>query len=157
MGLVGAGSIALGAVLLFYAGRASGVIDAVAAIAPRPDLKLSSPLVRGEQIYQRDCASCHGGASGGALNDYPPKQNANGHSWHHADCELESAILTGQAPPDESVTKPASPPAAVAMPAWRERLSRDEVRDVIAFVKTMWTQDQRASQERVTRERCAGS
>lgn len=50
---------------------------------------------------------------------------------------------------------PGAAPQASAMPAFVGRLDDEDIRDVIAYMKTLWTDDQRASQRRVTRERCA--
>jgi hypothetical protein len=48
-----------------------------------------------------------------------------------------------------------APPGAPTMPAWREKLSDGEIVEVLAFIKTMWTPEQRALQASVTREECA--
>jgi len=39
------------------------------------------------------------------------------------------------------------------MPAWQGRLTDDDIRDVIAYMRTLWTDGQRASQARLTAER----
>jgi mono/diheme cytochrome c family protein len=41
------------------------------------------------------------------------------------------------------------------MPAFVGRLDDDEIRDVIAYIRTLWTDEQRASQRALTEERCA--
>ncbi|MBI3741811.1 MAG: cytochrome c, partial [Chloroflexi bacterium] len=52
-------------------------------------------LARGEKLYNDNCLVCHLGREGGTMMDYPPRHNANGHTWHHPDCELTYIILYG--------------------------------------------------------------
>ena len=153
--LLGILLIGVGAALALYVAAAAGAFDDLGARLRR--MSEGTPVSRGQQIYGASCASCHGGASGGARTDYPPKHNANGHTFEHGDCELETVIRTGVGLPHAVETRPASPPAALAMPAWGQRLSDDQIADVIAFIKTMWTAEQRASQASLTRERCGGT
>jgi mono/diheme cytochrome c family protein len=153
--LLAAALIAAGAALGLYAANASGAFDPIAAMLPK--VVAGTPVSRGEHIYSASCASCHGGRAGGAISDYPPKHNANGHTWQHGDCEIDAAIRTGTGLRHRVETRPASPPAALAMPAWGERLSDDQISDVIAYNKTLWTAGQRASQDALTRELCAAT
>lgn len=39
------------------------------------------------------------------------------------------------------------------MPAWKGKLSDREIRSVIAYIKTLWTEDQRRFQEQVNQVR----
>lgn len=135
---------------------ALGIIAALLLLAPSigPTAPLGEIAARGASLYQANCASCHGGPTGGGMMDYPPKHNANGHTWHHSDCEVKEVIRTGTSPMTEMMREMMAPPGAPTMPAWRERLTDEEIDAVLAYIKTMWTQDQRASQERVTREQC---
>jgi mono/diheme cytochrome c family protein len=45
-------------------------------------------------------------------------------------------------------------PDTPTMPVWRDKLSEDEVRAILAYIKTWWTEDQRQTQVMITRERC---
>lgn len=92
-------------------------------------------------LYQRNCQSCHGGGSGGAVQDIPPRHNANGHTWHHADQQLRQIILEGLSIPGRPV-----------MPSFGSDLTADEVDAILAYVKTWWTSDQRAFQAARTAE-----
>jgi mono/diheme cytochrome c family protein len=94
---------------------------------------------RGARIYQMSCFGCHGGASGGAITDRPPKHNASGHTWHHPDCEIERMIREGIAPD---------------MPAYGGRLGEEEIRAVVTHIRSMWSDDQRRQQAGITRARC---
>ncbi len=114
----------------------------------------SAEVARGEQLYNANCASCHGGPTGGGMMDYPPKHNANGHTWHHSDCELVAVIKTGGGPMVEMMRQMMAPPGAPTMPAWREKLSDDEIDAVLAYIKTMWTPDERAAQDVISRKEC---
>jgi mono/diheme cytochrome c family protein len=133
---------------------AIGPTGAIAGIRDRLDELNRSPESRGAQAYQQSCAGCHGGATGGSTAGLPPKHNANGHTWQHADCELVAMIRDGIAAPRLPALTAPLPLYASEMPDFSGRLDDDEIRDVIAFIKTMWTDDQRAAQRQTTRERC---
>jgi mono/diheme cytochrome c family protein len=135
---------------------ALGAAGAVAGLRERWELANRPPESRGATIYQAQCAGCHGGPNGGQVSDVPPKHNASGHTWQHSDCDLLFAIRRGNSEPllkDHART--AAPPAASPMPAFVGRLDDDEIRDVIAYIRTLWTDEQRASQHALTKERCA--
>lgn len=122
-------------------------------VGPRPALP-DAVAARGQRIYAASCQACHGGPVGGAMMDYPPKHNASGHTWHHPDCELLEVITTGSGPMTRMMREMMAPPGAPTMPAWREKLSDDEIDAVLAYIKTMWTPEQREIQERATRQQC---
>jgi mono/diheme cytochrome c family protein len=99
-------------------------------------------LARGAELYAANCQSCHGGATGGNLKDIPPPHNANGHTWHHADQQLMNMVLNG-IPFSLEEQK---------MPAFRDKLTEEEVKAILAYIKTWWTEEQRESQKEVTRQ-----
>jgi mono/diheme cytochrome c family protein len=109
---------------------------------------------RGEALYAANCLSCHGGPTGGAMMDYPPKHNASGHTWHHSDCELTEVIKTGSGPMTEMMRDVMASPGAPTMPGWREKLSDEEIDAVLAYIRLMWTPQQRSVQAEITREQC---
>lgn len=88
------------------------------------------------------------------MMDYPPRHNANGHTWHHPDCELTEVIRTGGGPMVEMMRRMMAPSGAPTMPAFRERLSDEEIDAVLTYIKTMWTPEQREAQARTTLEQC---
>lgn len=153
--VLGIALVASGIAIALYAASAVGAMDAIGAIVPRLPFTSLSPLARGQQIYQASCVGCHGGPTGGTAADYPPGHNANGHTWQHPGCVLAEVVQMGQSAAIAPVPRATPPPAALAMPAFRDRLSDEEIADVLAFIKTMWRADQRASQERLTQEQCA--
>lgn len=114
----------------------------------------SAALARGQQIYNSTCIACHGGPTGGGMMDYPPRHNANGHTWHHPDCELKQVIRNGGNAMTEQMREMMAPPDAPRMPAFRDTLSDDDIDGVLAFIKTMWTDNERRFQAQVTREAC---
>jgi mono/diheme cytochrome c family protein len=104
-------------------------------------------IERGEALYEANCRSCHGGASGGALRDVPPPHNANGHTWHHQDCLLKDITLNGFDDPSLPADRP-------KMPAFKGRLTEEEVEAILVYIKTWWTEEQREWQRQVTEQAC---
>lgn len=101
-----------------------------------------SPVETGERLYQYNCQSCHGGATGGGLRDIPPPHNANGHTWEHADQLLTKIILEGFADPQQPQP----------MPAFKNKLAKEDVQAVLAYIRTWWTEEQRQFQAKATAE-----
>jgi len=92
-------------------------------------------VLQGESVYKLHCASCHGqhgeGAPGWRKRDadgmYPaPPLNGTGHAWHHSKDKLKDVILDG------------SEPGKGKMPAWRSKLSDQEVNAVIEWFQSRW-------------------
>ena len=101
-------------------------------------------LSRGEELYDRHCVACHGGATGGSIDDIPPRHNAQGHTWHHADCDLIDMVLDGL-PQREGYPE---------MPGFDDELSEAEVEAILAYIKTWWEPEQREVQAEVTAHQC---
>lgn len=99
----------------------------------------------GAELYNAQCQSCHGGPAGGSPTDFPPPHNAEGHTWHHGDCDLIRRTLEG---------KPSFGATGTAMPAFGDQLSEEDVQDILAHIKTWWTEEQREAQARVTESAC---
>lgn len=107
----------------------------------QPDTAPSRALVeRGEVLYRENCQSCHGGETGGQLRDIPPPHNANGHTWHHPDQQIIDIILNGFSFSVETQK----------MPAFKDTLSKEDARAILAYIKTWWTDEQRKWQAEVT-------
>ena len=107
----------------------------------------SAEIQQGAALYEENCVSCHGGESGGAIADSPPRHNANGHTWHHPDCQLIDITLRGAA-------AWGADPSTSAMPAFAGELTEAEAEAILAYIKTWWTDEQRASQAAVTQTNC---
>lgn len=92
-------------------------------------------IALGEEIYQKNCAVCHGDHAQGAPNwrqkdaegFYPPPPlNGTGHEWHHSTANLREIIKNG------------SPSGQGKMPPWKGKLSDAEIDAVIAWFQSLW-------------------
>ena len=143
--------------------RAIGVV--MAAIAGWPLVGqvawASDDLARGAALYAEHCASCHGAELEGAPNWrrpgadglYPaPPHDATGHTWHHGDRMLfDYTKLGGEGLfAARGITNFES-----GMPGFAEILTDDEIRDVLAFIKSTWPEPLRQHQEDMTRHEAA--
>ena len=109
----------------------------------RPETAATKAYVkRGATLYEANCVKCHGGHTGGNLRDIPPRHNANGHTWHHADQQLIDMTLNGITFSLEEQR----------MPAFKGKLSAEEVQAILAYIKTWWTEEQREWQRKVTEQ-----
>ncbi len=125
------------------------------AAAAEPD---GDPIARGGAIYREHCASCHGAEAQGAPNWEepnaagelpPPPHGPEGHTWRHSDDELRHMIAKGWRDPFNRTQR-------LTMPAFGAILSDAEIAAVIAYLKTLWTDEQRAFQARRNAEKNAG-
>lgn len=95
-------------------------------------------LARGKRVFTQNCAQCHGAQAQGAPNwqrrgadgRYPaPPLNGTGHAWHHPMAALEYTIKEGTAR------------MGGTMPAWKDTLSDEDVKAVIAWFQSLWPQE----------------
>lgn len=127
---------------------------ASATLPPLPTLD-ASEIALGRQVYLGHCAVCHGQNTEGQPNWKQPDANGNmpapphddtGHTWHHADGLLYEIIRDGfrdpLKPPDSSLT----------MPAFGDKLNDAEIRAVIAYFKSLWSEQSRLFQWQVTQQ-----
>lgn len=113
----------------------------------------------GERLYLQHCAACHGARGEGAANWRVPDENGElpapphgpeGHTWRHGDGELLHMICNGWRDPFNETER-------LTMPAFRGVLTGAEAHSVVAFLKTLWTEEQRRFQaRRSARERATG-
>lgn len=107
-----------------------------------PDAAASkaSQVALGAGLYERHCASCHGANLEGQPNwrtrlangRLPaPPHDASGHTWHHADRVLFDLVKHG-------VAAYAGAGYESDMPAYAGKLTDDEIRAVLAFIKSRW-------------------
>ena len=92
---------------------------------------------RGESLYVNYCQSCHGVEGVGE----PPiplgfrrldyilamPLDETSHAWHHGDENLIQTILVGNRRSRQR------------MPAWQGVLSEEQARDIVAYLKTFWS------------------
>lgn len=106
----------------------------------RPDLAL------GQEIYAQHCAACHGAKLEGQPDWRKPLPNGrmpapphddSGHTWHHTDGLLVGITKHGLVPPY------APPGYESDMPAFAGKLSDAEIRAVLAYIESHWSQDVR--------------
>jgi mono/diheme cytochrome c family protein len=127
----------------------------VAARLPERASRTSLQIEEGAQRYQTYCLSCHEGATGGTMMDIPPPHNANGHTWHHPDCQLADNILHGSGEMGEMMRGMMDVPENTPrMPAWKGTLTEEEVAVILAYIKTWWTEEQRELQASATQRNC---
>lgn len=103
---------------------------------------------KGRRIYATHCASCHGKNMQGQPNwkepladgKMPaPPHDGSGHTWHHSDDLLfrivkygSSAVIGGGYESD--------------MPGFADALTDEEIRAVLQFIKSRWSERQKAYQ-----------
>lgn len=110
---------------------------------------------RGEQLYVANCQACHGGATGGSMMDIPPPHNANGHTWHHPDCQLVQTVLNGSGNMGNMMRRMmGAPEGSPRMPAFKGVLTEEDTLAILQYIKTWWTDDQRQFQAEATRRAC---
>lgn len=93
-------------------------------------------ITRGKKLYTWYCQSCHGidGVGGQPIPwsirrpDYivPPALDDSQHAWHHSDENLIQTILEGS-------------PRTSQMPAWKSVLSKRDAADLVAYMKSLWS------------------
>ena len=136
-------SITVAAFLSLAACKESSVSGTAASMSPmastasRRDVA-PAVVAHGSQIYQKNCAVCHGGMAQGAPNwhipgpdgKYPaPPLNGTGHAWHHPEAALKMTIRDGTARLGGN------------MPGWKGKLSDDDIDAVIAWMQSVWPEE----------------
>ncbi len=98
----------------------------------------------GRQVYEAQCASCHGinleGQADSPEGTLPaPPHDETGHTWHHNDVYLVESIKLGGA-------RLSSSQGVSAMPAYENILSDEQIGAVLSYIKSAWPTDIRLSQ-----------
>lgn len=143
------GAIAGAAVVLTTALIGSG-----ATLASAPQLPgAKTEVKRGDMIYRNYCAACHGPQGEGLGEDWkqrnaqgelpPPPHDDTGHTWRHSDKMLYRMIREGWRDPFNRTER-------LTMPAFGQVLETEEIEAVVDYLKTLWTEEQRAYQRRQT-------
>jgi mono/diheme cytochrome c family protein len=105
----------------------------------------------GAELYARHCPSCHGASLEGQPNwkkhlpdgSLPaPPLDETAHAWHHPDAILFETLKLG----GKAVAPPDFPSK---MPAFSGILSDDEIRAVLAFIKSRWPPEIRRLQAEI--------
>ena len=120
------------------------------------DAASAERVARGAEVYTAECASCHGVNLEGAPNWRTPNADGtlpapphddSGHTWHHPDTMLFAYTKNGGA---ETLKAMGVTGFASAMPGFGDRLSNDQIQDVLIFIKSRWSRKARAHQARIT-------
>jgi mono/diheme cytochrome c family protein len=121
---------------------------ALAAGETRPPPLNPKEVEAGRIVYQRSCVSCHGVRGQGEANwetpnaqgELPsPPHDAEGHTWKHSDEMLYRMVAEGWRDPFNKTQR-------LTMPAFKDQLSPHEIRDVVTYLKSLWTPEQRQFQ-----------
>ncbi len=133
----------LGAVLLIVVVTSSCEKKAAdsSATALQAPLGSDRPLsvesvMRGARLYQEHCAQCHGPEAQGHPDWQNPQVvaapplNGSGNEWKRKKSELVAVVKNGIARNNEPV-----------MPASRERLTDQEIDDIVSWFQALWPMD----------------
>ena len=113
-------------------------VAAISPVSPVPQTQADfdiATITKGENLYQQNCAACHGVKGEGAANWRirksngklkPPPLNGSGHTWHHSKSLLISIINNGTASQGGE------------MPAWRDKLTQTEINAILTWVQSTW-------------------
>ena len=97
-------------------------------------------VARGAELYGEHCAACHGADLKGEPNwktrdadGYvpAPPHDETGHTWHHPDAQLFEIVKYGT----EALVGGGY---RSNMPGFGDTLSDDEIRAVLAYIKSTW-------------------
>jgi len=92
-------------------------------------------VTRGKEVYDANCATCHGPDAAGDPNWRkrdtdgffpPPPLNGTAHAWHHPLVWLNATITNG---------------GQARMPAWGDQLSAADIEATIAWFQSLWPEE----------------
>jgi mono/diheme cytochrome c family protein len=93
-------------------------------------------VAEGGRLYGRLCQSCHGAEGVGERPETPhstdeygfvaPPLDDTSHGWHHGDDDLVRTILNGS-------------PRNPRMISFRELVTEDKARNLVAYIKSLWS------------------
>jgi mono/diheme cytochrome c family protein len=102
----------------------------------------------GRKLYAEYCASCHGGNLEGQPNwqkrradgKLPaPPHDDSGHTWHHSDGQIFRITKLG--------VMAVVPDYESDMPGFAGKLSDEQIRAIIVYIKSKWSEPHRKYQE----------
>jgi len=107
------------------------------AAGPPDRYQDAQQIARGQAVYTQHCMTCHGADGKGPPGDWrirdadgrfpPPPLDDSAHAWHHPTAALLETVRDG------------SPGGQGNMPAWNGKLSEQAMQDVVAYIKTLWS------------------
>lgn len=131
-----------GIVITLFVGSGLLYLNPWQSDSPFIDPADQSLVLQGKKIYATNCASCHGANLEGQSNwrqrlpngRLPaPPHDVTGHTWHHTDSLLIDIVKNGLIP-----GRTAPPGYQSDMPAYGSVLSDEEIRAVLAYIKSSW-------------------
>lgn len=111
------------------------------------DRSVTARIAQGRGLYARHCASCHGARLEGQADWQKPLPNGrmpapphdgSGHTWHHSDDELFLITKMGMTALVRGYESD--------MPAFERTLTDEEIRAILAFIKSTWPEAERRYQ-----------
>jgi mono/diheme cytochrome c family protein len=124
-------------------------------VGAAPTVDQNDPLARGQTAYNTFCAHCHGYSGEGEKDSVDPskpdklgympvpRHDSKGHTWLHPDQLIIQAIRSGISNPLYRYQMPAVP---------EDKLSAQQVDDILAYIKQWWTEEQRKTQAQYTEQ-----
>ncbi len=106
-----------------------------AQLVEKPEA-LIKPVGRGAELYIANCQLCHGDQRGQGGVGAPP-HNQGGHTWHHPDAQLKDWVINGKL-------------GLAQMPDFKETLNESEIDEILTYIKTWWSKEQRETQADVS-------
>jgi mono/diheme cytochrome c family protein len=92
----------------------------------------TAQMIKGEQVFLKNCASCHGikaqATENWRVSDKngiypPPPLNGTAHTWHHPINMLKDTVANG---------------TSRGMPAWKTTLNDEEIEATLAWIVSHW-------------------
>ncbi len=106
-----------------------------AQLVEKPEA-LIKPVGRGAELYIANCQLCHGDQRGQGGVGAPP-HNQGGHTWHHPDAQLKDWVINVKL-------------GLAQMPDFKETLNESEIDEILTYIKTWWSKEQRETQADVS-------
>ena len=108
-------------------------------IPPPTEIPTPDPAVLGQEVFSRVCAECHGANAEGNTSELnAPALDASEHASEHPDQQIHDWVVNGKLGLGRE------------MPAQGDKLTDKEVHAVIAYLHTLWLEDQLTVQQDIT-------